>query len=270
MTGLPAPPLRGYVEAYLGYRAVGFAPGLQRRLPSRHMTFAVGIGAPVQVREPTDATGRSLRYRCVIGGLQATAATIAHGGYQEGVAICLSPLGSRAVLGMPAAALWDQSLEAVELLGPMGEELWERLQHAATWPQRFDVCDQVLLRNLHDRGVARPLAHAWRAVVAAGGRLSVARLADRTAYSRQHFTTLFRREFGPGPKLASRIVRLERAQHALLRLRSSTTIAEVAASCGYADQAHLSRDFASLAGCSPSTWLAEELPILQDPVAASR
>jgi AraC-like DNA-binding protein len=33
---------------------------------------------------------------------------------------------------------------------------------------------------------------------------------------------------------------------------------------GYADQAHLTREWNSIAGCSPRQWMAEELPFLQD------
>ena len=42
-------------------------------------------------------------------------------------------------------------------------------------------------------------------------------------------------------------------------------LAEVAARCGYSDQAHLSREWLALSGCSPTTWLREEFPFVQDP-----
>ena len=40
-------------------------------------------------------------------------------------------------------------------------------------------------------------------------------------------------------------------------------LAELAAECGYYDQAHLARDFRDLAGCPPSMLLAEEFRNVQ-------
>jgi AraC-like DNA-binding protein len=41
-------------------------------------------------------------------------------------------------------------------------------------------------------------------------------------------------------------------------------LSEIALACGYFDQAHLNRDFAQLARCTPTEWLADELPFFQD------
>lgn len=90
----------------------------------------------------------------------------------------------------------------------------------------------------------------------------------QAGWSRQHLARRFGDEFGLGPKLAARVVRLARARQMLLATPSFVTIAQVAAACGYYDQAHLSRDFAELAGCTPTAWLAEELPSFQDEAMA--
>jgi AraC-like DNA-binding protein len=63
------------------------------------------------------------------------------------------------------------------------------------------------------------------------------------------------------------VLRFERARAALASGRHAT-LADVAAVAGYFDQAHMTRDWRDLAGCSPSTWLAEEeLPSVQDNAA---
>lgn len=52
------------------------------------------------------------------------------------------------------------------------------------------------------------------------------------------------------------LVRLDRAHHARSLLRSGSSIAEVAAAAGYADQPHLSREFRRLVGSSPAQFAA--------------
>ncbi|MEU2105795.1 helix-turn-helix domain-containing protein [Nocardia sp. NPDC019255] len=266
MTARPAPALAGFIDRYLGYRMAGFSAGIHRGLPSRHMTFIVAIGPTIDVVEQTDRRQSPQNYRCVLSGLQASTALIAHGGYQEGVAVSLTPLGCRILFGMPAAALWDTSVEFADVVGPVGSELWERLQYAPSWPERFGVCDRVLSALADpDRAVGPELTRAWRAVVGSGGGIAVGSLADEIGWTRQHLTRRFHREFGLSPKLAARITRFERARRMLAHTPSYVTIAQVAAACGYYDQAHLDRDFADLAGTSPTAWLAEEVTSVQAP-----
>lgn len=85
-------------------------------------------------------------------------------------------------------------------------------------------------------------------------------VADEVGYSRRHLTTLVRDECGLAPKQLQRIGRFQ-ASRAMVGRRP---LAEVAARCGYADQAHLSREWGALAGCTPTTWLREEFPFVQD------
>jgi AraC-like DNA-binding protein len=46
------------------------------------------------------------------------------------------------------------------------------------------------------------------------------------------------------------------------------SLADVAVRCGYSDQAHLHRDWLDFAGTTPSAWMAEELPFVQDDASA--
>ena len=241
--------------------------GLHRGLPSRHLTFIVSIGADINVVAQTDASQTPGRYRAVVSGLQASSALISNNGTQEGVAIELTPVGARAILGVPAGALWNTTVELADVLGPTGDELWDRMQHAQGWAVRFAICDELLGRLLGVDTLELALARAWRLIVESGGTGSVSRLAERVGWTRQHLTKRFAVEYGLSPKLAARVVRFERACEALRQTPAGPSIARVAVECGYFDQAHLSRDFVALAGCSPSKWLADELPFVQDGAA---
>lgn len=260
----PATALRPFIERYCGYRMTGYAPGLHRGLPSPHMTFIVSVGPAIDVVAQTNPAQAPQRYGCVLSGLQAAPALISHDGNQEGVAIELTPLGARALLGMPAGELWDLSLELADVVGPAGRELWERLQLASRWDQRFAACDDVLVHRVGADATPPELRYSWEALIASGGELSVRDLASETGWSRQHLARRFRSEFGLPPKLAARVVRFSRARRMLQSVPSFVSIAQVAATCGYYDHAHLDRDFLDLAGCTPTELRAEELPSFQD------
>ncbi|WP_280221259.1 AraC family transcriptional regulator [Nocardia neocaledoniensis] len=268
VTAAPAPLLRAFIDRYVGYRLTGFEPGLHRGLPSRHMTFIVAVGPTIDVIEQTDPRQAPGNYRCVLSGLQASPAMIAHTGFQEGVAIELTPLGSRVLFGMPASELWDVSIECTDAHRHLGDQLADAVQSQQDWPGRFAACDRALTAAARTDALAGPeITWAWRALVRSGGTCEITPLADRIGWSRQHLTRQFTAEFGASPKLAARIIRFERARRMLASTPSYISIAQVAATCGYYDQAHLNRDFAELAGCAPTTWLAEEIPSVQDPDA---
>ncbi len=261
----PAAELAPLIERYVGYRLTGFRAGVHRGLPSRHMTLIVSIGPAIDVVAQTDPAQAPRAYRCVVGGLQASPALIAHDGNQEGVAIELSPLGCRAVFRMPARALWNTSLELDEIAGPVGHELWERLQDTVGWERRFAIVDSVLGRLVRADPLEPALRRSWQLVTASAGTSPVSELARTVGWTRQHFARRFADEFGLSPKLAGRVVRFDRARRLLQARPPFISIAQAAAVCGYYDQAHLTRDFVELAGCPPARLLAQEdLPSVQD------
>lgn len=239
----PASGLRPFVERFVGYRMAGHAP---------------------DVVAQTNRAQTPDRYRCVVGGLQASTALIAHDGHQEGVQIEVTPLGSRALFGMPARELWNRSLELSDVIGLAAVEMSERLHEAPTWGDRFAACERTLLALIGGARTHAALAHTCQSIVSSGGRAPIGDLATDTGYSCQHLTKRFRSEFGLTPKLAARVVRFGIAAR---MLQSGSPIAATAAGCGYYDQAHMHRDFAALAGCTPAGLLAEELPFFQDDLA---
>ena len=103
------------------------------------------------------------------------------------------------------------------------------------------------------------LAAAWRALDRSDGLASVAQVADTVGWTRQHLRARFVDELGLTPKVAGRVMRFERARRELLS--GPVPIVDVATHSGYYDQAHLTREFVELIGCTPGRLRAEELPV---------
>jgi transcriptional regulator GlxA family with amidase domain len=100
---------------------------------------------------------------------------------------------------------------------------------------------------------------------ASGGTARIADVAREVGWSERHLAARFRTEIGLTPKAAARVIRFDRARRMVL----GTPAAAVAATCGYADQAHLVREFVAFTGLGPRAWLAAEVGNLQDPGAAA-
>lgn len=75
----------------------------------------------------------------------------------------------------------------------------------------------------------------------------------------------FRREFGLTPRQARRVCRFDRAVRMIHATPRCVSLAEIAIASGYYDQAHMARDFAEFAGCSPGAVIeGEQVPNFQD------
>jgi AraC-like DNA-binding protein len=264
VVGTPQTRLSSLVAGYTGYRIEGAPAGLHRGLPSRHLTLIITLDGTVDFATMPDPAQPPASFTTLIGGLHATPVVIRHNGDQHGIQLHLTPLGTRALLGLPAGELASTVIELGTLLGPVAGALLERVRSASTWTDRFLKLDQALTRVVRQRdGPAPELGWAWRRLAASHGRVEVATLAREVGWSRRYLDARFRHESGLTPKVAARVMRFELAQR-LLRAPHRLGLAGVAVRAGFYDQAHLHREWRELAGCTPSRWLAEEFPFVHD------
>jgi AraC-like DNA-binding protein len=82
-------------------------------------------------------------------------------------------------------------------------------------------------------------------------------LADQIGISSRRFIQLFSNEVGLTPKLFTRV---RRFQQVLQNIQTGAELSwvDMAASCGYFDQAHFIHDFKEFSGINPSTYLAQK------------
>ena len=135
---------------------------------------------------------------------------------------------------------------------------------ADTWAARFAVLDDALSGLLDSAPEPAPeVRYAWWRLHRTGGRVPIGRLVGDTGWSARYLQARMRAETGLTPKEAARVIRFDLARRCWAT-DPSAGVGDVAARHGYFDQSHFDREFRALAGCSPSTWLAEEFRNIQD------
>ncbi|MFJ2434687.1 helix-turn-helix domain-containing protein [Streptomyces anulatus] len=261
----PAPALRQYVDSYVGFDLRGLPAGVHCGPPSRALTAVISLSVPLELSADVDGGAPVTRFSSVAGGLMCRSVAIHHDGRQHGVQLSLTPLGARAIYGLPAAELAQRLVPLDELLGALAVELVDRLRAATTWTARFTALDELLLRAV-GRGAGgdrapreRPeVAEAWRHLVTARGCVQVGAIAAELGWSRRYLTERFRGEVGLSPKTFARVLRFEHA-HELAAAQDPLPWADVASVSGYADQAHLVRDWREFTNRTPTAWRRGEV-----------
>ena len=106
-------------------------------------------------------------------------------------------------------------------------------------------------------GGTRPeLVRAWSLLAASGGTARVGDLAAAVGWSPRHLTDRFAAAVGTTPKVVSRIVRFQRS---VAMVGAGADLAGVAVRCRFADQAHMTREWARLAGTTPARWARQDV-----------
>ncbi|MDO5681482.1 MAG: AraC family transcriptional regulator [Propionibacteriaceae bacterium] len=255
------PALRGLVSRMQGYAFRLDPLAVHHGVPSATATVIISFDEPLDVGWQTEPTSRVQRW-LLASGLHTTPAMIHTHGTQHGVQLDLTPAGCRALLGLPIGALTHGLVDHADLPLGIPGDLHARLADA-DWSTRFHHLERHLL-TLVDRNrseLPADLARAWRTLAATRGRIRVAELAKDVGWSRRHLVTRFTAEFGLPPSDLGRLHRFTAAQ---AYARSGAPWVDVAARAGYADQAHLTREFRALAGQTPTQWRTEVFPTVQD------
>jgi AraC-like DNA-binding protein len=242
--GAPHPQLRGLLARdYTGFT--------EATAPS-HGFVVPATAAIVIILRLQDSPGRP----AVLGGAHNTFWGPEGGACPPAyVELRLAPLGAYRLLGMPMDALSGQLVDLTEVLGAGSRRLADQLRDTPSWRQRFRLLDAYLLRQAQDGPDSSPeVARAWRRLLASGGKVPIGRLAGEVGWSHKHLITRFRQQVGVPPKTAARLIRFGAVWRRLATHPAARWDA-IAADSGYADQAHLIRDFHQFTGTSPTALL---------------
>ncbi|GAB0104573.1 helix-turn-helix transcriptional regulator [Nocardia sp. JMUB6875] len=152
------------------------------------------------------------------------------------------------LLGVPACELRDARVDLTDLWSAAdvrrASDLIERAANPAAG------LEQIAAWRASETDPADPLLRYIVTSLQSG--LSVSATAGEVGAGPRRLHRMSLTAFGYGPKTLARVLRMQRA---LAAARKGMGLADVAAACGYADQAHLTREIRQLAGMPPSRLL---------------
>jgi AraC-like DNA-binding protein len=270
------PRLRAYVHGYFASSSMLPASLRERHLPSAEVPLLLNFGEPH--RHFDDGSGGWTAHDGAwVVGLRNRHQIAEAAGERHFIVVRFTPIGAHALLGVPMHLIANDAVELERIDPALAREVLRRVGRAQGWAARFDAIETLIARCILDAQTSGAVAFAWRRLVATDGRIALGALARELDCSHRTLIAGFRAGVGLAPKTIARLLRFDRVVRALGRAspaRANDCVgkpyieprnaassvgaiawADVAADCGYFDQAHLIKDFRAFAGSTPAAFL---------------
>ena len=272
------PRLRAYVRGYFGSSSSLRTPVLEYHVPSTEVSLLLNFGAPHRRLDTVGSGEWTARDGAWIVGLHNRHQLTEAVGERQFMIVRFTPIGAHLFLGLPMHAIANQAID-LELIDPvLARAVVSRAAAAGSWSDRFAAMESLIAERLADARLPASIGVAWRALFAADGRIALGPLAADVDCSHRTLIARFRMCVGFPPKTIARLLRFNRAVRSLdrfSRTRASDPAgkpylavrqpddpivgaiewADLAADCGYVDQAHFIKEFREFAGTTPDAFL---------------
>jgi AraC-like DNA-binding protein len=247
--------LAGFVTGIHGYAERGEKMSGAVETASLTVPLIINFGGPFRIglgRRPTDADC----YESFAAGLFLGPVVMDSDGEAECIQVNFTPIGGSRFFGLPMRELADRMVPLADLGDRDIDRLATRLGQLNSWESRLDLVEALVRTRLQrGRAVDPALRWAYSRLLETSGQMRVGAIGAKLEWSRRKLVERFRHDLGLPPKAIARIVRFNAAQ-AMAGETARPDWADIAAACGYADQAHLTREFSELAGSAPAAWRA--------------
>lgn len=247
----PPAGLEAFVFDIVGYRENGQKLSGALEMAPLVVPLVISFGEPFEIALGK-TPGPDDRFASFTSGLFPGYVLINSSGGAECIQIDFTPAGAQRFFGMPLGEITSRMVRLEELSDPGLAELRRWLADTPDWDGRFALAEAFVQRRIGEGAPqSSEVDWAFRTIVTSGGSIRVRDVAEDIGWSRKHFAERFRNEIGLGPKAIARMARFNRAL-AMARGGAGDGWAGIAAECGYADQAHLVREFRDFSGLTPT------------------
>jgi len=245
----PSPALAPFVK-WLWYFAADLPHTRERVLPSGANQIVVSLCVEETRWYTGDAHDRAHSVGpAIFGGLFDRPVVIETAGQRGCVGVAFHPGGAAAFLPLPVDETSGRLVALEDLWGRDGSVLQDWLLDAREPGAMLARMDALLLRRAQERLERDPAVELAVRELGRGAR--VGEVVSRLGVAHRRFISSFSQRVGLKPKAFARV---RRFQTVLALLEEGWDWAGVAAHAGYADQAHLIRDFREFSGFTPSAY----------------
>ena len=252
LTLRPSPPLADVIQLYWIYQGATPAHAFERVLPMGREEIIINLSDGELRCYEEDGQLHNRTSGPIVTGMHRSSYIIDTRQQSAIMGVHFKPGGFWRLLGIPAHELSNARVEMQTLFGADACELMDRLMRISSLSERLLTVDAALckrrFKNVHP-AVTWAAAQISRFPTAS----SVTELAEEAGLSMRRFGELFTMQVGVGPKS---FLRLQRFHATLHRIHTAKTPdwCDIAAHMGYADQAHMIREFREFSGLTPATY----------------
>lgn len=250
----PGPPLAQFIDLFWYLQAGAMPHAKERLLPTGTIELVIPLDEEFSRFYDPENLGRFHEHRGpLLLGAQSGCVVIDASPEAAVMGVHFRPGGAFPFLGVPASEVEDRSLSLEDIWGRDAGRLRELVLAADGPREKLNVLETFMLSRAgaleQDPAVAFALSEL-------DGTRRISEVVDQIGISSRRFIQLFHDQVGLTPKVFSRICRFQKAIVGIGNSRKMAW-ADLAAGCGYYDQAHFNHDFRRFSGINPERYLAE-------------
>jgi AraC-like DNA-binding protein len=169
-------------------------------------------------------------------------------------AIRFLPSACARILGQNPAEFQLEILNDSDALKHLSEGLLKKFIACASFDEAIEIFTaQIKKLNLKPADTDEKIAGVLRLIEENPGEIKISEIARAVNLSTRQLERRFRKSSGLSPKQYVRTRRIRATAVALVE-KTGDNWADRAAEMGFTDQSHLTREFASITGCSPNSF----------------
>jgi AraC-like DNA-binding protein len=254
-------PLSAFVESIWLYDGTPPTHTVERRLPDGMLSLIFNLrDDEIRMRAPHDPAKIRRYPGALLTGARSSFALLDTATAISVLGVQFKPGAASAFLRWPADETQDSELSLDLIWGAEAVDLRARLSAETSLIRRFDLVERFLRARFNPERTPHPAVSLALSQLRAAHCPSIAAVSDQLALSRTRFNQVFRTSVGLSPKQYQRVWRFQSALRQIERTREgqrSVCWSEIAATCGFYDQAHLTREFHLCAGMTPGAYLRQ-------------